>query len=102
MVHNIDTTVLVLDVPLVVSKSHIDDVSRLFSSLLILCNKDLSHWNNCIVDTFLSFCLIDLSDSPPLNPSISTCRKEIVSVLDDYLNLSVVKWFVWFNLKHEM
>lgn len=102
MIHNIYTSIKVLDIPFVVSKCHVDNICWIFTCLFVFGNQNLSYRHNSIINSFFGFCLVNFSNSPPFNPPISSSSQKIISILNNYLKPTVMKWFMRFYFKHKM
>jgi hypothetical protein len=68
-----------LDIPHLAGKDHVDNNSWVLTSTLF--NENFSDWLDSEVKTFFSLSVIDVRDSPPLNPAIMGGSYIVVTVL---------------------
>lgn len=102
MVHHVDASVLVLNVPLVVGQGHVHDVSWILSSLIVFGNENLSDWSYGNIDTLFCFGSVDFTDSPPFDPAISTGGEEVISILNDDFKPALMERLVGIDIEHKM
>lgn len=89
-----------MDIPHLSGKNHVDNNGWVLTSTLF--NENFSYWLDSEIKTFFSLSVINVRDSPPLNPAIMGGSYIVVTVLKHNFDETIVEGNLFLNIKHKM